>query len=167
MTGDAAAGRVSAILGSVVRVALARDVALGEVMHVGDERLHGEVIERDDMRHLRGDAGREGECRGIERVAIAVREAHQELDPLVGFDARVVPGIEDLAEIGRLHARQRGPALAEVHPAHRRGEPLGAPPLLDLLRIGPGIPDDVDGRLEDALDGEAELGWFRRLGHGH
>jgi V/A-type H+-transporting ATPase subunit A len=49
MTGDAPAGRVSAILGSVVRVRLDRDAALGEIMHVGDERLHGEVIELEGV----------------------------------------------------------------------------------------------------------------------
>ena len=36
---------MSAILGSVVHVALDRDVTLGELMHIGDERLHAEVIE--------------------------------------------------------------------------------------------------------------------------
>jgi V/A-type H+-transporting ATPase subunit A len=45
MTSDSPAGRVTAILGSVVRVALDRDVTLGELMHVGDDRLHAEVIE--------------------------------------------------------------------------------------------------------------------------
>ena len=45
MTNEAPAGRVSAILGSVVRIALERNAALGELMHVGDQRLHAEVIE--------------------------------------------------------------------------------------------------------------------------
>ena len=44
-TDEQPAGRVCAILGSVVRITLDRDVALGELMHVGDLRLHAEVIE--------------------------------------------------------------------------------------------------------------------------
>jgi V/A-type H+-transporting ATPase subunit A len=45
MSSEVPAGRVSAILGSVVLLALDCDVTLGELMHVGDERLHAEVIE--------------------------------------------------------------------------------------------------------------------------
>jgi V/A-type H+-transporting ATPase subunit A len=42
---DVPAGRITVVLGSVVRARLEYDVALGEIMHVGDDRLHGEVIE--------------------------------------------------------------------------------------------------------------------------
>ena len=45
---DVPAGHITAILGSVVRATLERDVALGEIVHVGDERLHGEVIELEN-----------------------------------------------------------------------------------------------------------------------
>ena len=45
MTGPAAAGRIQSISGSVVRIDLESDVGLGEIVHVGDARLPGEVIE--------------------------------------------------------------------------------------------------------------------------
>jgi V/A-type H+-transporting ATPase subunit A len=44
MTADAPAGRLTSIAGSVVRADVERDIMLGEVMLVGDERLLGEVV---------------------------------------------------------------------------------------------------------------------------
>jgi V/A-type H+-transporting ATPase subunit A len=45
ITAETPAGRIHAISGSVVTIALTRDVMLGEIVHVGEGRLLGEVIE--------------------------------------------------------------------------------------------------------------------------
>src|SRR5213075_299765 len=75
------------------------------------------------------------------QAALRIREGVDEHQPLRALDLADQPFAPHLAAVGHAHAVVIGAAGTQVELGGDDAEALGAEPLLQALRLGPGLPN--------------------------
>src|SRR5262249_45762008 len=91
-------------------------------------------------------------CRRLNPVSLRVGKVHGGDDLLVQNDLVIFPGVPELLPIRRFHAAEEFSSYAKIDLAKRRGETLRPPPLHDILRVCPRLPNQCAWGIEHSCD---------------